>query len=323
MNTKTFIKRTIHSLLLIICICIINFMLFFLSPGNPSNIYLNQDVVKSQVEKIEEHMGYEDPVHEQFINWASHLLKGDLGYSWSKHRPVNQLLKEAIPQTLKITLLSIILNILIGCFIGILTGIYANKWYGKILDFVTLIIYSTPIFLLSLFFIYIFSFQLNWLPPAGVNSYFIQDSNIWFQLGDTLKHLLLPVSILTLSGAAATSRFIKTEVNPILKSDYILMARAKGISSNRIFFHHILKNALIPVVSLLGIYFPFLLCSAFIVEVIFAWPGMGRITYEALFAKDLPVIMATNMIAAILVITGNFISDIIYKFIDPRISVFK
>ncbi|MDW7680607.1 MAG: ABC transporter permease [bacterium] len=315
------IKRFFHALLILVGIIIINFSLFFLSPGDLTNLYFSPKVKPAQLESLKQQMGIDKPWFTQFRDWISNFLRGDLGYSWAKHRSVSSILGEAIPATLQLTIFALLINLVVGCLIGIIGGINSDRLSGKFIDFVTLGMYSIPVFLLALFFIYFFSLKLQLLPPSGMNSFMASSGNFWQKFWDRLQHLILPVSVLGIIGAAATSRYVHGHMKEILKQDYIRLAIAKGLTKKRIYFNHAFKNAMLPVVTLLGIYFPFLLGSALIVEVIFAWPGIGRVTYEAVFSKDYPVIMAVNLIAGIMVIVGNFISDLLYQLIDPRIRV--
>lgn len=310
-------KRLLHSMFLFFGIVVLNFGLFHLSPGDPTNQYFSPKVKRSDIEALKKQMGVDQPLDAQFSNWCAHVLKGDLGYSWAKHRPVSDILKEAIPATLQLTVLALIINLIIGCLVGIFCGVFSHRWFGKLLDMAIITLYSIPVFLLALFFIYFFSLKLKLFPASGMNTFFVDD--FWSIVGDRIKHILLPAIVLGLSGAAATSRYVQGQMICVLKQDYIRTGLANGLSRRRILFRHAFSNVLIPVITLLGLYFPFLLSSAFFVEVIFGWPGMGRVTYEAIFSKDLPVIMIVNLIAGIMVILGNLISDSLYRFVDPRI----
>ncbi len=314
-----FLHRTLHLLILLVGISVLNFFLFHLSPGDPTNLYFGPKTKRENLQTLRNQMGVNQPWHQQLKLWSIRVLHGDLGYSWSKHRPVVEILKETIPATLQLTVLALLVNLLLGCIIGILSGINAHRWVGKLLDVATLGMYSVPTFWLALIFILLFSLKLQWLPASQMSSFFTSGLGFWDKTWDRLRHLILPVAVLGLSGAAGTSRYVKGRMQEVLNQEYIRLALAKGLSKKRVYLHHAFKNALLPVITLLGMYWPFLLGGAFIVEVIFAWPGIGRLTYEAIFARDYPVIMAVNLIAAIMVITGNFISDLLYRFMDPRI----
>jgi peptide/nickel transport system permease protein len=154
-----------------------------------------------------------------------------------------------------------------------------------------------------------------------MQSFLAAEAGFWQALGDRIQHLILPVAVLGLTGAAAISRYLRGSIIEVLQQDYIRLAQAKGLSKSKVYFRHALKNALLPVITLIGLYLPLLLGGAFVVEVIFAWPGMGRMAYEAIFAKDYPVIFAVNFIAAAMVIAGNLFADLLYQFVDPRIRM--
>ncbi len=318
---KILFNRILYGTILIIGMVILNFSLFFLSPGDPTNLYFSPRVKKEQLQMMKQKMGVDRSWFVQLKNWCFHIAKGDLGYSWAKHRPVAEILKEAIPATLQLTILALIINLTLGCVIGMIAGINSKSWFGKIINLTTIVTYSVPIFLLALFLIYLFSLKLTIFPPSGMNSFLLEGAGFWFKFWDRARHIFLPVLTLSVIGAAATSRYVEEQVKAVLKQDYIRMAIAKGLTKKQVYFSHAFKNAILPVLTLLGMYFPFLLGSAFVVEVIFAWPGMGRMTFEAIFSKDYPVLMAANLIAGIMVIAGNLISDLLYRFFDPRIQI--
>ena len=319
---KIIFNRILNSVILLLGICILNFLLVYSTPGDPSNLYFGlANSKRENLKALRQKMGLEQPFLKQIKVWTTRLLHGDLGYSWAKHRPVVEILKEAIPATLQLTLCALLFNIIVGCIYGILAGIYSDAWLGRLLNYCSLVLYSIPTFWLALILILFFSLKLHWLPASQMNSFFITEMGFWSTLWDRLLHLILPVIVLGLTGAAATSRYVRAQMIAVLKQDYIRMAYAKGLPQKRVFFQHAFKNALLPVITLLGIYFPFLLSGVFLVEVIFAWPGMGRVAYEAIFAKDYAVILAVNLIAAVLVIFGNLFADLMYRFIDPRIHL--
>lgn len=302
-------------------ICVLNFFLFQLSPGDPSSRYFGPKTKRENLQTLRRQMGVDKPWVEQLKTWSVRIVRGDLGYSWANHRPVSAILKEALPATLQLTFFALLLNFFVGCLIGMVSGIHSDRWFGKLLDISSLTLYSVPTFWLALVLILVFSLKLQWFPASQMSSFFTAELSFWGRMWDRIQHLVLPVTVLGLTGAAGTSRYVRRHMQDVLRQDYIRLALAKGLSRKRVYVHYAFKNALLPVVTLLGLYFPFLLSGAFIVEVIFAWPGMGRVTYEAIFAKDYPVIMAVNLIAATMVICGNLLSDLLYRFVDPRIRL--
>ncbi|MBN1483052.1 ABC transporter permease [candidate division KSB1 bacterium] len=266
-------------------------------------------------------MGLDEPWHKQLLRWSISVLHGDFGYSWSHHRPVREVVQEALPATMTLAVAALILNMLLGCTLGVISGVMHDRFVGRAINFIAILIYAIPPFWLAIFLIYIFSSQLHLLPPSGFGT-FILDNTHWYEIViDRLRHLILPATVLGIVGAAATFRFVRDHVISQQREQYITFATAKGLSWQRIFFKHVLANTLIPVVTLLGLYLPMLLGGAFIIEVIFAWPGMGRITYDAIFAKDFPLLMAVNFFVAVMVLVGNFIADLLYNLIDPRVRI--
>jgi len=317
---KFCLNRFLHTILIFLGICILNFFLFHLGPGDPTNMYFGPKTKRANLQNMRHQIGVDQPWSAQFRMWGTKALDGDLGTSWAKHRPVVDILAEAIPATLQLAALALVMNMILGGLIGVLSGIYPERRFGKVLDFVSLSIYSIPTFWLALVLILVFSLKLQWLPSSQMTSFLATDLGFLDRTWDRVLHLILPVTVLGLGGAAATARYVRSHMQEVLQQEYIRLARAKGLSSKRIYLRHALRNALIPVATLLGIYLPVLLSGAFIVEVIFAWPGMGRVAYEAIFAKDYPVIMAVNLIAATMVILGNLVSDLLYRLLDPRIQ---
>lgn len=318
---RLLLNRLLQGIVLLVGVALLNFMIFQLSPGDASNLYFGTKTKIENLRQLQKQRGVDKPWYEQFVAWSINVFHGDLGHSWAKHRPVKDVINEAIPATLLLTGVSLFIMILFGCLWGIAGGILADEVWGKLSDYASLIVYATPVFLLALLCIDVFCLRLQWLPASGIQSLFASELTGFQFISDKLKHLILPVLILGVTGAAAVARYVHAHMRDILRRDFITFAKAKGLSVNRVYFKHAFKNALLPVVTLFGIYFPFLISGAFIVEVIFSWPGIGQLTYEAVLAKDYPVLIMMNFIAAIMVIAGNLISDIIYRLIDPRIRI--
>ncbi len=314
-------KRLLTLPFVLIAVILFNFFLFHLSPGDPTSSYFGPKVKAETYDTLRQKMGLDDPWYAQLYNWTSRMLRGDLGYSWSNHRPVRDVLSEAIPATLLLTLVALFLNLILGCVLGLYAGLKHNRKSGQVLSMMALLLYAVPPFWLAIFFVYLFSTKLGWLPPSGMSSMTFAVLGPFETFVDHTRHLMLPASVLGLVGAAATFRFVRANVAHILDQDYIRFATAKGLSAKRILFKHVLKNALIPVVTLLGLYLPLLLGGAFIIEVIFAWPGMGRVTYNAILSKDFPLLMAVNLIVAFFVIAGNVLADALYNVVDPRVQL--
>jgi peptide/nickel transport system permease protein len=232
-----------------------------------------------------------------------------------------EIVGEALPATLQLTTAALALNFLLGCAVGVISGIFFRRWWGRALDGLSLVLYALPVFWLALLAIWLFSVTLQWLPASGMNSLFINEKSGWSFWLDRLRHLLLPATVLGVTGAAATARYVRGSVQTVLRQEYVRLAFAKGLPRFKIYVGHVLRNGLLPVITLMGIYFPFLLSGAFVTEVIFAWPGLGRILYEAVSSRDIPVLMAVNFMGAVFVMVGNLLADLLYRFADPRIQL--
>lgn len=313
------LKLLFRGFLLLAGIWILNFFLVRLTPGDATNVYWGPHSDRASLETLRAQRGLQLPVWEQFQLWTVRFAQGDWGYSWTRHRPVVEILKEAIPATLQLTSLAFAFSFIVGVAWGVLAARYADHAFGHALNFSGLIIYALPAFWLAALVIFFFSVKLQWLPSSGMSSLFIEEASWGAQLWDRLRHLILPVAVLGLAGAAAVSRFVQAQMQNVLRQDFIRLARAKGLSVRAVLLRHALKNALLPVITLLGLYIPFLLGGALVIEVVFAWPGMGRVAYEALFSKDYPVLFAVNLIAAIMTIAGNMLADLLYHLFDPRV----
>jgi peptide/nickel transport system permease protein len=243
----------------------------------------------------------------------------------AQSRPVFDVLKDALLNTLMLTSIALVLVFLIGILIGVVQAVRQYSFLDGFLSVTSLFFYSMPPFWLALMLMLIFSLKFHeWgipfaLPPTGITDVDYEFLNGAEKIVDRLKHLILPVSTLTLALAAGVSRYTRGQMLEVIRQDYIRTARAKGLPERRVIMKHALRNSLIPVITLLGLYLPFLFSGAVFVEVIFAWPGMGRVIVDAIFQRDYPVVMATSFIFAVLVVFGNLLADVLYAVVDPRI----
>jgi peptide/nickel transport system permease protein len=312
-------KRLLLSLLIIWGVLTVTFIIIHLAPGDPSSIYVDPEIPPQVVENIRDQMGLNLPLSIQYIRWIGECFQGNLGISFSYKKPVINLLLETIPNTLYLTLGVFIVQLFWGIIIGVITAVKKNSIMEISMNSILIIMYSFPGFWLALMFILIFSYNLGWLPSSQMSSLGFS-GNFGELLVDKIKHLILPAMVLIIHYTAYTARFIRGSFAEVLDQDYIRTSFAYGLKPRTIYFRYALKNSLLPVVTLLGIYLPFLLGGAVVIEYIFAWPGMGRLTVEAIFAHDYPLILGSTIIAAVTVVAGNFLSDLLYVLVDPRIK---
>ncbi len=290
-------------------------------PGDPASLVFESDLSAGQRTLMRERLGLDAPLLVQYGRWLGGAVHGDLGMSLRQQRPVAAVVGEAIGPTLLLTFSAFLVEL--GG--AILAGVAMARWRGQRREWALntggLVLYSLPSFWLGLMAIMVFARGLGWFPAGGMRAPDAAYFSVAHRALDMLRHLVLPVAVLGLGNFAVTARFVRNALGEVLEQDYILAARARGLPERTIIWRHGLRAALLPVVTLVGLGLPQLLAGAVVVEEVFAWPGMGRVTIAALFARDYPVIMATTAIAAVLVVLGNLVADLLYQWADPRVRL--
>lgn len=302
---------------MLIIVSIIAFGLLELAPGDPADAYINPLMSMEDIALVRENMGLDKPVYIRYFNWAKNTLKGNFGVSYINHMSVAPQILEKFINTLILMGTSLLFSILISIPLGTLLALKKNSLLDKIITGVSYIGLSLPSFWIGMIMIAIFSVRLGWLPTGGM--YTIGNEGIF----DLIRHLVLPVITLSLYNTAVFINYIRTSVEIELKEDYIITAKAKGLSTLDIILRHVLKNSLTSLVTILGMSIQRLVTGAFVTEVVFSWPGMGRFMIDSIFTRDYPVIMAITMISSLFLIGGNLLADILYLVIDPRVKVAK
>jgi len=313
------IRRLLVSVPLIWALATLTFFIVRLAPGDPLAMYYNPEIDPEVMETIRVRLGLDQPLHVQYVKWLGALAQGELGISFGHHRPVLDILKETIPNTLVLTVFSLGLILAVGIVVGVVSAVRQYSWVDNVTTLGALFIYSMPGFWLGLMLIILFSLKLGWLPASQMQSVDAEYMTWGARLWDRMVHLAMPVFVLGIASAASVARYVRGSLLEVIRQDYVRTARAKGLPEGRVVFRHALVNALIPVITLLGLYLPFLLSGAVVTETIFAWPGMGRLTIGAIFARDYPIVMAANLIAGFMVVAGNLLADVLYGIVDPRI----
>jgi peptide/nickel transport system permease protein len=319
------IRRIVGAIPLLLGILTIIFFVVHLAPGDPTARFFNPNVSPEVIEQMRRNLGLDQPLHVQYGRWMWAFVRGDFGYSFGQMRPIGDILPEVLWNTLQLTLVSLIVIFAVGMLIGIVQAVRQYSLADNVLTFVALFFYSMPSFWFALMLILIFSLragQEGWFlqfPASGMTSIDYEYMGIGERIVDRLRHLLMPAIALGIGSAAGVARYMRNSMLEVIHQDFIRTARAKGLSERVVVFKHALRNALIPIITLLGLYLPFLLSGAVLVETIFAWPGMGRAIVEAILARDYPMVMATSFVIASLVVAGNLLSDVLYAVVDPRI----
>ena len=299
----------------LIGITFINFGIVNLAPGDAVDLMIDPNMSEADKEIRRENLGLNDPFLVRYFRWVTELFRGNLGYSFTTYKPVTERVISRIAPTFLLMGTAIIIAYLIAIPLGILSALKPYSWLDYLTSFIGLSGVSIPTFFSGLVVIYVFSLKLGWLPSGGIKSLGAESSFI-----DSLRHLILPAAILALANVGLVLRLMRSSTLEILQQDYIRTAWAKGLSQRLVVLHHVLRNSLIPIVTMAGMQVPVLISGAVITEQVFQWPGMGLLTIQAILSRDYPTIMALNLLAAILVLIGTLTADILYVVIDPRIQ---
>jgi peptide/nickel transport system permease protein len=317
-------KRLLFMAPLLVGITIICFAVMHLAPGSPTDLQtqMNPRASAEAQERLRAMYDLDKPLYHQYWIWVKKLAALNLGQSFSTdHRPVADKILERLPITILLNVLSLILILAIAIPIGVLSAVHQNSLFDKLTSVFVFIGFAMPTFWLALLLMILFGVQLGWLPISGIRSlnyeYLPAGAAFW----DLIKHLILPVMLSAFGGLAGLSRYMRANMLEVIRQDYIMTARAKGLSERVVIYKHALRNALLPVITILGLSIPGLIGGSVIFETIFAIPGMGQLFYMSVMARDYPVVMGILFIGAVLTLLGNLIADVSYAVADPRIRV--
>jgi peptide/nickel transport system permease protein len=319
------LKRILGAIPLLLGILTLIFFVVHLAPGDPTARLVSPNVPPEVVEQLRRNLGLDQPIHIQYFKWLKAFLTGDFGMSFSQMRPINEILPSVLWNTVQLTLISLVVIFVVGMLIGIVQAVRQYSIADNVLTFLALFFYSMPSFWFALMLILIFSLKANTMgwpiqfPASGMTSVEYDYLTFGEQIRDRIMHLVLPATALGIGSAAGVARYMRGSMLEVIHQDFIRTARAKGLSERTVIFKHALRNALIPIITLLGLYLPFLLSGAVLVETIFGWPGMGRAIVDAILQRDYPMVMATSFVIAAIVVAGNLLSDVLYAVVDPRI----
>ncbi len=315
-----FIRRLAASFLLLFLVLTVTFFLIHLAPGDPATLLAGERATAAGIRRLREVYGLDRPLAVQYLVWLKAVvLSWDWGVSISQGRPVTRVLAETTGPTFLLTGAALLVQYLVGLPLGVAAARRRGRATDGALRIGALLVYSMPLFWLGLMAILLFSFTWPVLPPSHMHSVEADAFGPWRSLLDLLRHLLLPALVLGLASAGSTVRFVRNRMIEVLEEDYVRTARAKGLSERRVVWVHALRNALVPVIQLLGLSLPFLLNGSLVLEVVFSWPGLGRTAYLAILARDYPVILAITAFTAALVVAGNFLADLLHAAADPRV----
>ncbi|HCB10698.1 MAG TPA: ABC transporter substrate-binding protein [Cyanobacteria bacterium UBA11991] len=315
---KYILKRILQTIPLLIIVSFISFFIIRLSPVDPlAELKLNPSISPVTVQKEKERLGLDKPIIVQYGKWAASFVKGDLGVT-SDGEKVSTKLAQRIPNTLLLTTIVILLTWFVGIPLGIIAAVNRRTPFDRILTVLTSIGMAIPSFFFAVLLL-LFAVKTGWFPIGGLTSANFADLNFWGKFWDITHHLFLPVIVLFTGSLASLQRQMRANMLDVLDSDYIKFARAKGLSNNMVIYKHALRNAINPMITLLGFEFAGLLSGAALTEYVFQYPGLGRLILEAVMKSDINLVMASLMMGAIMLVTGNLIADILLIITDPRI----
>ncbi|APX26261.1 MULTISPECIES: ABC transporter permease [Salipiger] len=310
------LHRLGHSLLLLFLVSLIGYTILHLAPGGPLSQYaLSPGMTQAELNQIAERMGLNRPIPIQYLDWFTSFLVGDWGESFRDGRPVLSVISGHLFATVLLVVSSSVISIGLGTLVGVLGATRRYSAWDYIATVGAMIALSIPTFWFGLVAIYVFSLQLDWFPSG--NMYSIGDESFL----DYAHHLVMPSVVLALVSVAIWSRYMRSAMLDVIGQDFVRTARAKGLSGQRVLYRHVVRNALIPMITLAGIQLPMLLSGALVTETVFTWPGIGRLFLDSLGYNDYPVIMGVLMFTAIFVLLGNLIADILVATVDPRVRL--
>ena len=298
-------QRLLLSVPVVLGVTMIVFAILFLTPGDPVRAMAGDRASEERVQEIRAQLGLDRPWPAQYLRWLGRAVQGDLGISIAAKRPVTELIREQLPFTVRLTLTALSIGTVLGVLLGVVAAVKQNTWVDRLITFTSLFWFSMPNFWLGVMLILVFGLWLRWTPISGARG---------------SAALILPALTMALPQMGSLARLVRTEMLEVLHDEYIRTAHAKGVHPVWVFYRHALRNALIPVAVLIFLGLPWLLGGAIVIETIFAWPGMGRLMYQALTQKDFPVVQGLLLLIALATVLTNLLGDVVTALLDPRIE---
>jgi peptide/nickel transport system permease protein len=308
------LERVVQALVVLLVVSTLTFAMVSLAPGGPA-IMMTMESTPDQREALAHQLGLDQPLAVRYVKWIGSALRADFGRSFGDRRKVNEVIRERLPNTLLLGGSALALSILVGIPAGIISATRRYSLSDHAVTFFSFIGVSIPAFWFAILLILLFTVRFNWLPASGLAT-----PGMAFSLADRLVHLVLPVMVLATATLPNLVRFMRSALIEEIGQDYVRTARAKGLMPRRVLSHHAIRNALIPVVTVLGVLVPRLVGGAVITETIFGWPGMGQLAVTSTIGRDYPMVMAITVVVAIVVVVSNLLVDLAYGWLDPRIT---
>jgi len=334
MIVRLVVRRLVFLVLVLFVLSVVTFALSRIIPGDPARLMAGPRASKASVEKLREDLGLNDPLPRQYVSYVRGLAQLDFGESTASRQPVANDLRRYLPATIELGLFAMLLSTLLGIPLGVLSGVKRDSWIDHLARFVSISGLALPVFWFAIMAQFVFYSKLGWVPdgerlpfgvdpPRSITRLYAVDALLtgnWSTLRTALAHLALPVAVLAYGSLAVVTRMVRGGMLEVLNQDYVRTARAKGLSNGRVVVRHALKNAMLPTATTLGLQVGLLLSGAFLVEIVFSWPGIGRYAVQSIAQVDHNAIMATTLVVAVIFVVVNLVVDVLYLFLDPRIS---
>jgi peptide/nickel transport system permease protein len=317
---RYFLKRLLWSIPLFLVMTFLSFLILRLAPGDPATMFLDPRMSAADIAQLRVNLGLDQPIPIHYAKWLWQLLHGNLGFSFQTGKPVLLSITERLPATLLLSFLSIAFIVVSTFFLGLFSGARKDTFWDHFITLFSFIGMALPTFWVGLMLILFFSVKLDWFPTSGLMDPGAFDDGFFVGMANVLMHTALPLLTIVIGSLAKLTRFNRFGVISVLNQDYITAARARGVSEKRILYVHAGKNVLLPIVTILGLSLPDLIGGSFVIEYIFGWPGMGQLGIAAIFSRDYPILMGTIVMSSVLIILGNLLADMMYRWADPRIE---
>lgn len=316
------VRRLIQTVPVVLGVVVVNFLLLQLAPGDLATVLAGEagGAPKEYIDQLRARFGHDKPIYVQLFNYLSNLIVLDLGYSFRQSAPVLDLLLQRLGPTLLLMVCTLVLSLGFGILMGLLAALWVRTWKDNAISVAAIVVYATPLFWVGLMLILVFSIRLDWFPTSGMEDV-VAFHEGWARVLDIAHHLVLPTLTLSLFYLALYARLMRASMLEQRGLDYVVTARAKGQTERKITTRHVFRNALLPVVTMAGVQTGGLIGGSVVVESIFAWPGLGQLAYQSLFARDYNLLLGIFFLSAVLVVVVNLIVDIVYVFLDPRIRI--
>ncbi len=318
---KYLFKRLVMLIPLLLGISLISFFIMHLAPGDPTALFTDPSTKPQELLRIRANWGLDKPLIVQYLFWLKNAIRGDFGMAYLINRPVINVIVERLPATFLLMSVSLFISLLLAVPLGVISAIKKNKMFDYMVTVFSFIGMSIPSFWLALMLMLFFSLYLKILPATGMIDPMLKSGNVFSGFVDVARHLILPCTAMVIVSLAGITRYVRNSMLEVLGQNYVRAARAKGLPEKTVIYKHALRNALLPLITLLGMSLPDLFAGAFIIETVFAWPGMGRLGVMAIFSRNYPVIMGVVIFSAFLIVMGNLIADVCYALADPRVRL--